>query len=57
MKSELIWCFELVGNDERSMIDVVSKINDDLQPMENDFDIMEDDLVMMENDHLWFPLN
>ena len=24
------------------MIDVVSKINDDLQPLEDDFDMMED---------------
>ena len=38
------------------MIDVVSKINDDLQPMEDDFDMMEDNLVMMENYHLLFPL-
>ena len=38
------------------MIDVVGKINDDLQPMEDDFDMMEDNLVMMENDHLLFPL-
>ena len=50
-------CFELVGNDERSMIDGVSKIKDDLQPMEDDFDMMEDDLVMMEDDHKLFPLN
>ena len=40
------------------MIDVVGKINDDLQPMEDDFDMMEDDLVMMEDDqNLLFPLN
>ena len=38
------------------MIDVVSKINDDLQPMEDEFDMMEDNLVMMENYHLLFPL-
>ena len=43
--------FELVGNDERSMIDGVSKIKDDLQPMEDDFDLMEDD------QNLLFPLN
>ena len=51
--------FELVGNDERSMIDGVSKIKDDLQPMEDDdFDMMEDDLVMMEDDqNLLFPFN
>ena len=48
----------MVGNDERSMIDGVSKIKDDLQPMEDDFDMMEDDLVMMEDDqNLLFPLN
>ena len=40
------------------MIDVVSKINDDVLPMEDDFDMMEDDLVMMEDDqNLLFPLN
>ena len=39
----------MVGNDERSMIDGVSKIKDDLQPMEDDFDMMEGDLVMMED--------
>ena len=33
-------------------IDVVSKINHDLQPMEDYFDMMEDDLLMMENDHM-----
>ena len=50
--------FELIRNDERSMIDGVSKIKDDLQPMEDDFDMMEDDLVMMEDDqNLLFPLN
>ena len=41
--------FELIGNDERSMIDGVSKIKDDLQPMEDDFDMMEGDLVMMKD--------
>ena len=48
----------MVGNDERSIIDGVSKIKDDLQPMEvDDFDMMEDDLVMMEDDqNLLFPL-
>ena len=39
----------MVGNDERSMIDGVSKIKDDLQPMEDDFDMMEGDLVMMKD--------
>ena len=39
------------------MIDVVGKINDDLQPMEDDFDMMEDDLVMMKDDKQLFPLN
>ena len=40
------------------MIDGVSKIKDDLQPMEDVFDIMKDDLVMMEDDqNLIFPLN
>ena len=38
------------------MIDGISKIKVDLQPMEDDFDMMEDNLVMMENDHLLFPL-
>ena len=35
-------------------IDVVSKINLDLQPMEDYFDMimMKDYLLMMENDHL-----
>ena len=48
----------MVGNDERSMIDGVIKIKDDLQPMEDDFDMMEDDLFMMEDDqNLLFPLN
>ena len=38
----------LIGlSDQRSMIDGVSKIKDDLQPIEVDFDMMEDDLVMM----------
>ena len=27
------------------MIDVVSKINDDLLPMEDDYDMMEEDLI------------
>ena len=37
------------------MIDGVSKIKDDLQPMEDDdFDMMEDDLVMMEDDQNCF---
>ena len=50
--------FELVGNDERSMIDGVTNIKDDLQLMEDDFDMMEDDLVMMGDDqNLLFPLN
>ena len=31
------------------MIDGVSKIKDDLQPMEDDFDMTEGDLVMMED--------
>ena len=36
----------------------VSKIKDDLHPMEDDFDMMEDNLVMMEDDqNLLFPLN
>ena len=40
------------------MIDGISKINVDLQPMEDEFDMMEDDLVMMEDDqNLLFPLN
>ena len=41
------------------MIDGVSKIKDDLQPMEDDdFDMMEVDLVMMEDDqNSLFPLN
>ena len=40
------------------MIDGVSKIKDDLQPMEVDFDMMEDDLVMMEDyRNLLFLLN
>ena len=41
------------------MIYGVSKIKDDLQPMEDDeFDMMEDDLVMMEDDqNLSFPSN
>ena len=34
------------------MIDVVSKINDDLLPMEDDYDMMEEDLIKMENYHL-----
>ena len=38
------------------MIDVVSKINDDLLPMEDDYDMMEEDLIKMENYHLWFSL-
>ena len=50
--------FELVGNDERSMIDSVTNIKDGLQLMEDDFDMMEDDLVMMGDDqNLLFPLN
>ena len=50
--------FELIGNDERSMIDGVTNIKDDLQLMEDDFDMMEDDLVMMEDDQkILFPLN
>ena len=36
------------------MIDGVSKIKDDLQPMEVDFDMAEDDLVKMEDDHIFF---
>ena len=36
------------------MIDGVSKIKDDLQPMEVDFDIAEDDLVKMEDDQFFF---
>ena len=41
----------MVGSGERTMIDGVSKIKDDLQHMEND-------LVMMEDDqNLLFPLN
>ena len=48
----------MVGNDERSIIDGVSKIKDDLQPMEVDFDMAEDDLVKMEDDQIFlFPLN
>ena len=40
------------------MIDGVSKIKDDLQPMEVDFDMAEDDLVKMEDDqNFLFPLN
>ena len=40
------------------MIDGVSKIKDDLQPMEVDFDMVEDDLVKMEDDQIFlFPLN
>ena len=41
------------------MIDcVVSKIKDDLQPMEVDFDMAEDDLVKMEDDQkILFPIN
>ena len=40
------------------MIDGVSKIKDDLQPMEVDFDMAEDDLVKMEDDQKnLFPLN
>ena len=31
------------------MIHGVSKIKDDLQPMEDDFDMMEGDLVMMKD--------
>ena len=50
--------FRMVGSDERSMIDGVSKIKDDLQHMEDDFDMMKDNLVMMEDDqNLLFPLN
>ena len=50
--------FELIGNDERSMIDGVTNIKDDLQLMEDDFDMMEDDLVMMGDDqNFLFPLN
>ena len=50
--------FELVGNDERSRIDGVTNIKDDLQLMEDDFDMMEDDLVMMEDyRNLLFLLN
>ena len=52
-----MYCFELVENDKRSMIDGVNKIKDDLQPMEDDFDMMEDDLVIMEDvQNLLFPL-
>ena len=49
----------LIGlSDQRSMIDGVSKITDDLQHMEDDFDMMEDDLVMMEDyRNLLFLLN
>ncbi len=40
------------------MIDGVSKIKDDLQPMDGDCDMMEDDLVMMEDgQNLLFLLN
>ncbi len=44
-----MYCCELVGNHVRSMIHGVSKIKDDLQPMEDDFDMMEGDLVMMKD--------
>ena len=44
-------CFELVGKHKRNKIDGVSKIKDDLQPMEDGFDMMEDD------QNLLFPLN
>ena len=46
----------MVGSDERSMIDGVSKIKDDLQSTEDDFDMMEDDLVMMEDDQNFYLL-
>ena len=40
------------------MIHGVSKIKDDLQPMEVDFDMAEDDLVKMEDDQIFlFPSN
>ena len=38
------------------MIDGVSKIKDDLQPMEVDFDMAEDDLVKMEDDQIIYFL-
>ena len=42
--------FWIGWSDERTMIDGVSKIKDDLQHMEKDFDMMEDELVMMDDD-------
>ena len=39
------------------MIDGVSKIKDDLQPMDDDFDMMEDDLVMMEDGQNFLLIN
>ncbi len=36
------------------MIDGISKIKDDLQPMEVDFDMAEDDLVKMEDYQIFF---
>ena len=41
-----------------ALLDGVSKIKDDTQPMEDDFDRMEDELVMREADqNFLFPLN
>ena len=38
------------GSSPRSVIDVVSNINDDLQPLEDDLQITEDDLQAKEDD-------
>ena len=50
----------MVGKHKRNKIDGVSKIKDDLPPMEDDFDMMEGDYDY-DYDGIWpnllFPLN
>ena len=55
----------MIGNYKGKMLDVVSRLEDDLQPLEDDLQITEDDLQTKEDDfymkeydqNLLFPFN
>ena len=40
----------MIGNYKGKMLDVVSRLEDDLQPLEDDLQTTEDDRVMTEDD-------
>ena len=58
-------CSEMIGNFKGKMLEVVSRFEDDLQPLQDNLQITEDDLqtkeddldIMEDDQNLLFPFN